>query len=160
MERPTHHDDILVKRQYIEELFHPRLPRRTFDRKINEGFIVPCEALRGYYLYNETRRRLGLAPLEIDSFRSKYSEQTQLKDPYAMRLAAAIVHVYPDFLETLTDEQLPPALTTEEYGEVAKAGLQLSGFLSRFKGASEKKHNALGIIRNRKFRSAYLPDPG
>ena len=95
--------------------------------------------------------------MDIEDFRQKEASRIKLKDPYSMKLAAGIVHVFPEFAESLSEAQLPPALTTEEYGEISKVGLQLDGFLSRFDGF-EKKNNALGILRNRKFRSAYLPD--
>jgi hypothetical protein len=160
MEKRVHHDDILVKREFIEGLFHPPLSPSTFERKVQDGFIVPCPAMRSYYIYNETRRRLGLEPVEVDAFKQKNASRLKMKDPYGMQLAAGILHVMPELRDYITDEELPAAITTAEYGEIAKVGLQLTGFLSKFTDPIEKEKIAMGIIRNRKFRSAYLPEPG
>lgn len=58
-------DDLCVRREDIEKLFHPAPGKTTFYRLINEGLIVQARGVSGYYLLNKTRVRLGLPPVDV-----------------------------------------------------------------------------------------------
>ena len=36
------------------------MPRSTFHKRVEEGKIIPMKGMRGFYLLNESLRRLGL----------------------------------------------------------------------------------------------------
>jgi len=55
--------EFAVKFETIRHFFYPPLPRSTFHDLVNRGRIIPLKGLKGYYLMNETRRRLGLSVL-------------------------------------------------------------------------------------------------
>ncbi|WPJ95256.1 helix-turn-helix domain-containing protein [Coraliomargarita algicola] len=58
-------DDLCVRRENIEKLFHPPPAKSTFHEWINKGLIVQARGLSGYYLLNKTRVRLGLPPVDV-----------------------------------------------------------------------------------------------
>ena len=55
--------EFAVTFETIRHFFYPPLARSTFHDLVNRGKIIPLKALRGYYLMNESRRRLGLNAL-------------------------------------------------------------------------------------------------
>ena len=52
--------DFGVKYETISGYFEPPLARSTFHDKVQDGTIVPMKGMRGFYLLNESLRRLGL----------------------------------------------------------------------------------------------------
>jgi hypothetical protein len=61
-----------VRYETISAYFKPRLPRSTFQDQVNKGMIIPLKGIRGFYLLNESLRRMGLRevrelPSEPDS---------------------------------------------------------------------------------------------
>lgn len=49
-----------VRSETIRAFFSPPLARSTFHDLVNKGKIIPMKGLRGFYLLNESLRRLGL----------------------------------------------------------------------------------------------------
>ena len=64
-------DDLCVRREEIEKLFHPKPARTTFHDWVNKGLIVMARGLRGYYLLNKTRVRLGMNPVDLKRYRKE-----------------------------------------------------------------------------------------
>lgn len=52
--------EFAVRREAIGRYFDPPLPRSTFHDLVNKGKIIPMKGMRGFYLLNESLRRLGL----------------------------------------------------------------------------------------------------
>jgi hypothetical protein len=52
--------DFGVRYETISRYFEPPLARSTFHDKVQDGTIVPMKGMRGFYLLNESLRRLGL----------------------------------------------------------------------------------------------------
>jgi hypothetical protein len=57
---PTGYPEFAVRRETISRFFDPPLPRSTFHDFVNKGKIVPLKGIRGFYLLNDSLRRLGL----------------------------------------------------------------------------------------------------
>ena len=57
---PSDYPDFGVKYETISRFFEPPLARSTFHDKVQDGTIVPMKGMRGFYLLNESLRRLGL----------------------------------------------------------------------------------------------------
>ena len=49
-----------MRREAIGGYFDPPLASSTFHDLVNKGTIIPMKGMRGYYLLNESLRRLGL----------------------------------------------------------------------------------------------------
>lgn len=49
-----------VRYETISGYFKPPLARSTFHDRVQDGTIVPMKGMRGFYLLNESLRRLGL----------------------------------------------------------------------------------------------------
>jgi hypothetical protein len=64
-------DDLVVKRETIIKLFDPPPGRTTFHEWVNKGAIVKARNLKGYYLLNATRVRLGMNPVSIKDLRDR-----------------------------------------------------------------------------------------
>jgi hypothetical protein len=56
----TDFPDYGVRRETISRFFSPPLPRSTFHDLVQKGKIIPMKGIRGFYLLNESLRRLGL----------------------------------------------------------------------------------------------------
>jgi hypothetical protein len=52
-----------VRYETIRDFFSPPLARSTFHDLVNKGQIIPMKGLKGFYLMNESRRRLGFKEL-------------------------------------------------------------------------------------------------
>jgi hypothetical protein len=52
--------DFGVRYETISRYFEPPLARSTFHNKVQAGTIIPMKGIRGFYLLNESLRRLGL----------------------------------------------------------------------------------------------------
>ena len=78
--------EFAVRRETISQFFEPPLPRSTFHDLKNKGKIIPLKGIRGFYLLNESLRRLGLREVrEIP----KEPEARSLED--IVRLAFMII---------------------------------------------------------------------
>lgn len=67
---PTGYPEYAVRRETISRYFSPPLASSTFHDLVNKGKIIPMKGIRGFYLLNESLRRLGLRevpglPVEI-----------------------------------------------------------------------------------------------
>jgi len=56
----SNHPEFAVRREMISSFFSPPLPKSTFYDLVNKGKIIPMKALTGFYLLNDSLRRLGL----------------------------------------------------------------------------------------------------
>jgi len=52
--------EFVVTRESLNRYFEKPLPTSTFHDLVNKGKITPFKAMRGYYLLNDSLRRLGL----------------------------------------------------------------------------------------------------
>jgi len=52
-----------VRYETISDFFSPLLARSTFHDLVKKGKIIPMKGLKGFYLMNESRRRLGFTEL-------------------------------------------------------------------------------------------------
>lgn len=52
--------EFAVNYETISRYFEPRLPRSTFHDQVKKGMIIPLKGIRGFYLLNESLRRMGL----------------------------------------------------------------------------------------------------
>ena len=66
--------EFAVRRETISRFFEPPMPRSTFHDLVNKGRIIPLKELRGYYLLNESLRRLGLR--EVANLPTQVSERS------------------------------------------------------------------------------------
>jgi len=57
---PTGYPEFAVRRKVISDFFEPPLARSTFHDLVNKGKVVPLKGIRGFYLLNDSLRRLGL----------------------------------------------------------------------------------------------------
>jgi hypothetical protein len=57
---PSDYPEFGVRYETISRYFEPPLARSTFHDKVQDGTIVPMKGMRGFYLLNESLRRLGL----------------------------------------------------------------------------------------------------
>jgi len=66
--------EFVVRRESIARFFDPPLAASSFHDLVNRGKIIPMKGMRGYYLLNESLRRMGLPKvLEIPSAVEKRS---------------------------------------------------------------------------------------
>jgi hypothetical protein len=69
---PTGYPEYAVRAETISRFFSPPLASSTFHDFVNKGKIVPMRDIRGFYLLNDSLRRLGLRevpklPFEVPS---------------------------------------------------------------------------------------------
>lgn len=57
---PSNHPEFAVRWETISRFFDPPMARSTFHDFVNKGKIIPMKGIRGFYLLNESLRRLGL----------------------------------------------------------------------------------------------------
>lgn len=57
---PTNYPEYAVRAEMIGSFFSPPLASSTFHDFVNKGKIVPMKGIRGFYLLNDSLRRLGL----------------------------------------------------------------------------------------------------
>ncbi len=57
---PTGYPEFAVRAEAISRFFSPPLASSTFHDFVNKGQIVPLKGIRGFYLLNDSLRRLGL----------------------------------------------------------------------------------------------------
>ena len=57
---PTGYPEFAVRWEGIGRFFSPPLASSTFHDLVNRGKIIPMKGIRGFYLLNESLRRLGL----------------------------------------------------------------------------------------------------
>jgi hypothetical protein len=57
---PTRFPEFAVRAETISRFFSPPLASSTFHDFVNKGKIVPMKGIRGFYLLNDSLRRLGL----------------------------------------------------------------------------------------------------
>lgn len=57
---PTGYPEFAVRAEVIGRFFSPPLASSTFHDFVKKGIIVPMKGIRGFYLLNESLRRLGL----------------------------------------------------------------------------------------------------
>ena len=113
-------DDLCVRREEIEKLFHPKPARTTFHDWVNKGLIVMARGLRGYYLLNKTRVRLGMNPVDLKRYRKEMAipqvdseqfkenfEKENLKSRWS-EAAGRCCHIRP-FSEAGRNDQSPPS---------------------------------------------------
>ena len=72
-------DDLCVRREEIEKLFHPPPAKATFHRWVNEEVVVMARGLSGYFLLNRTRVRLGMPPVDVNAYRESLVMPEQQK---------------------------------------------------------------------------------
>lgn len=56
--------EFAVRRETISRYFSPPLASSTFHDLVNKGKIVPMKGMRGFYLLNDSLRRLGLREVQ------------------------------------------------------------------------------------------------
>ncbi|MFT5106659.1 MAG: hypothetical protein ACI9UA_002283 [Pseudoalteromonas tetraodonis] len=85
--------DFGVRYETISGYFEPPLARSTFHDKVQDGTIVPMKGMRGFYLLNESLRRLGLR--EVRELPTE-PESRSLED--IVRLAFTLIdhEIFPD----------------------------------------------------------------
>ena len=59
-ETPSSYPEYAVRAEIIHKFFDPPISTSTFHELVNKGRIVSMKELRGYYLLNDSLRRLGL----------------------------------------------------------------------------------------------------
>ena len=52
--------EIVVRREGFDSFFDPPLAPSSFHDLVNKGKIVPMKGMRGFYLLNESLRKMGL----------------------------------------------------------------------------------------------------
>ena len=57
---PSDIPEFAVRRETFDRYFDPPLPRSTFHDFVQKGKIIPMKGIRGFYLLNESLRRMGL----------------------------------------------------------------------------------------------------
>ena len=57
---PSGYPEYAVRAEMIGSYFSPPLASSTFHDFVNKGKIVPMKGVRGFYLLNDSLRRLGL----------------------------------------------------------------------------------------------------
>ena len=56
----TGYPEYAVRAEVIRRFFSPPLASSTFHDLVNKGMITPMKGIRGFYLLNDSLRRLGL----------------------------------------------------------------------------------------------------
>jgi len=56
----TESNEIVVRREGFDGFFNPPLATSSFHDLVNKGKIIPMKEMRGFYLLNESLRRMGL----------------------------------------------------------------------------------------------------
>lgn len=72
---PTNYPEYAVRAEVIGRFFSPPLASSTFHDFVNKGKIVPMKGIRGFYLLNDSQRRLGLREVP------KLPEETPARTP-------------------------------------------------------------------------------
>ena len=66
--------EIVVRREGFDKFFDPPLATSSFHDLVNRGKIIPMNGMRGFYLLNESLRRMGLREVkELPSTADKRS---------------------------------------------------------------------------------------
>jgi hypothetical protein len=100
---PSGYPEYAVRAEMIGSYFSPPLASSTFHDFVNKGKIVPMKGVRGFYLLNDSLRRLGLrevrelprppfAPSFEDTVRLSFSliDRTIFPEPSWLLKAEAI----------------------------------------------------------------------
>jgi hypothetical protein len=96
--------EIVVRREGFDGFFDPPLATSSFHDLVNKGKIVPMNGMRGFYLLNESLRRMGLQEVsELPSAARKRS----LED--LTRLAFTLIdpQLFPAPSWLLIEEKIP-----------------------------------------------------
>ena len=86
--------EFAVRRETISRYFNPPLANSTFHDLVNKGKIVPMKGMRGFYLLNDSLRRLGLREVQklpLDPERRSFEDITR----YAFTLIDSILFPEP-----------------------------------------------------------------
>ena len=141
-------DDVAVRKEGIDALFKPPIARSTFYKKIEEGVIVKCRGVDGYYRLNATRVNLGLPPTEVEAYRRR--ERAREKDisfTLDQRLALVAIAVpVPEIVHLYPLTFFPEFLTSEEESEVMRLVTKLSPEVEALPTTLERIFFAGGLL--------------
>ena len=131
--------EFAVRRETIGRFFEPPMPRSTFHDLVNKGRIIPLKELRGYYLLNESLRRLGLR--EVKEPPSMVSERNMEE---ILRLAFHLIDplVFPVPGWVLNEEELP----YRDIDHAKEHAARHRDDVMALKGAEEKHAFLEGVI--------------
>ncbi len=76
--------EFAVRREAFDRYFDRPLPSSTFHDLVNKGKIVPMKSLRGFYLLNDSLRRLGLREVPALPESRKRSNEDVLRLAFTM----------------------------------------------------------------------------
>ena len=83
----TGYPEYAVKAEVIGRFFSPPLASSTFHDFVNKGKITPMKGIRGFYLLNDSLRRLGLREVP------KLPEESPVRTPEEIiRLASHMMN--------------------------------------------------------------------
>lgn len=92
---PTNYPEYAVRAEVIGRFFSPPLASSTFHDFVNKGKIVPMKGIRGFYLLNDSLRRLGLREVP------KLPEETPARTPEEI-IRLAFSEIDPEVFEAPT----------------------------------------------------------
>lgn len=132
--QPPGYPEFAVRRETISRYFDPPLAQSTFHDFVSKGKIVPMKGIRGFYLLNDSLRRLGLR--EVPSLPESAKRSTEDILRLAFTLIDPVVFPPPSWL--LEAEVL-------DFNDADHARLQ-----------AEKHADALNALANAEEKHAYL----
>ena len=147
-QQPPIESDLAVRKEAIHALFHPRIARSTFFKKVEEGVIVRCRAVSGYYLLNATRRNLALPLVDPEAIRRRQRREAWLAVGLRKRLTlAAMAKLVPSLPYIYPPDWFPGLLTDEEAHWISRVTDRLRGVVEEQPTLQRKLAVVGGILR-------------
>lgn len=101
---PTGYPEFGVRQEVICRFFDPPLPRSTFYDFVDKGKVIPMKGIRGFYLLNESLRRLGLR--EVPSLPEVATRSTEDLVQLAFTLIDPEIFLEPSWMLTVEELDL------------------------------------------------------
>ncbi len=106
-------DDVAVRRERIQALTDPPVPKSTFFDWVKKGKVVRAKGLRGYYLLNKTRKKLGLPQVDV-------SRQPETQDPFTPNSDRSLTFlalgmIVQEALSVFVEEEVPELITMRDF---------------------------------------------
>jgi hypothetical protein len=154
------HDDIAVRKEAIDALFQPPIARSTFYKKVDQGVVVKCRAVDGYYMLNVTRRNLGLPQIDVHDFRERHGRDDRIAFPIEKRLAVvAMAVLLPDLVRIYPPSFFPEWLSDAETTKVRELAEILRPELEKAGDPLEQLLFAGGVIWGADLKAHKSADP-
>lgn len=141
-------DDVAVRKDVIDTLFDPPIARSTFYKKVDDGVVVKCRGIDGYYRLNATRAKLGLPQVDVQAYRAqnrKSVREVAFTADQQLGLTAVAILV-PEVVRLYPLPFFPISLTPEEEARVMELAAAMKPGVEALESLAERLFFAGGVV--------------